>query len=99
MNLPRYICVVLAALSVPTNGMGVLTVGTPLKWPAALPHLRYVRQHGVLQFINKYNEVKDIRNDQLLWGDEIEYSIVALGNDKVPRISLRAAEVRLHVST
>ena len=49
----------------------------------------------MFQFINRYNEVKDICNDQLLWGDEIEYTVIALDHDnRKARISLRAAEVR-----
>ena len=34
--------------------MGVLTVATPLKWEDSLAHLPYVREHGVLQFIENY---------------------------------------------
>lgn len=36
-----------------------------------------------------------MKNKELMWGDEIEYSIVALDPEtKVPRISLRAEEVK-----
>ena len=55
-----------------TITMGVLTYGRPLPWAEARPHLRYVREHGVLQFISTYDRVRDIRNDELLWGDELE---------------------------
>jgi hypothetical protein len=49
----------------------------------------------VLQFINKYNQVKDVRDDVLMWGDEIEYSIVSLDRaNRVPRLKLNGAEVR-----
>ena len=27
--------------------MAVLTVGTPLRWPEAVDHLNYVREHGI----------------------------------------------------
>ena len=78
-----------------TQGMGVLTVGKPLAWSASLPHLEYVRQHGVLQFIAKYKEVRGICNDKLLWGDEIEYGIVQLDRaQRKARVTLRAAEIR-----
>jgi len=90
------LCTIAVLAFLPSGwAMGVLTVGSPLPWGVSLPHLRYVRQHGVLQFINKFNEVKDITNDELLWGDEIEYSLVALDHaTRTPRISLRATEVR-----
>ena len=66
-----------------------------MKWVDSLQHLKYVRQHGVLQFINRYNEVRAIRNDELKWGDEIEYAIVQMDQDaRRPYISLRAADVR-----
>jgi len=35
-----------------------------------------VREHGVLQFIALYNQVKDVANDDLFWGDEVEYSVL-----------------------
>ena len=58
--------------------------------------IKYVRKHGVLQFINRYNEVKDICNDQLLWGDEIEYTVIELDREnRKARIALRAAEVHI----
>lgn len=49
----------------------------------------------MLQFINKYNQVKDVRDDVLMWGDEIEYSIVSFDRaNRVPRLKLNGAEVR-----
>jgi glutamate--cysteine ligase catalytic subunit len=38
--------------------------------------------------------VKDLKGDELLWGDEIEYGVFALDRDnKKIRIALRAKEV------
>lgn len=51
--------------------MGLLTVGKPHSWEHASDHRGYVRHHGVVQFLNTYNRVKDITNDELLWGDEV----------------------------
>lgn len=51
--------------------MGLLTVGKPHSWDNASKYRAYVRQHGVVQFLNTYNRVKDITNDELLWGDEV----------------------------
>ena len=52
--------------------MGLLVAGTPLKWEDALEWLDFVRQHGIEQFLHKYDRVKDIREDVLKWGDETE---------------------------
>ena len=61
----------------------------------AQPHLNYVREHGVQQFINRYRAVRGIRNDELKWGDEVEYSVLKLDADqKKARVSLRAGEIR-----
>jgi hypothetical protein len=87
--------VLLSANFIRISSMGVLTVGSPMKWVDSIPHLKYVRQHGVLQFINRYNQVRAICNDELKWGDEIEYAIVRMDAEaKQPYISLRAASVR-----
>ncbi|CAN0167122.1 unnamed protein product, partial [Ectocarpus sp. 12 AP-2014] len=51
--------------------MGLLTVGKPHSWEHAGEHRKYVAKHGVIQFLNTYNSVKDITNDELLWGDEV----------------------------
>ena len=56
---------------------------------------QYVREHGVLQFIHRYHSVVSIANDELKWGDEIEYSIVDCDHKaKKTRISLNASAVR-----
>jgi glutamate--cysteine ligase catalytic subunit len=48
----------------------------------------------VNQFISTYNRVKDLKGDNLLWGDEIEYGIFHLDEDgKKVRICLRGKEV------
>jgi glutamate--cysteine ligase catalytic subunit len=74
--------------------MGFLIDATPLTWEQAQPYLEYIRTHGLLQFINIYNKVKDRRNDKLLWGDEIEYMVLRLDpeNQKVC-VSLRADKI------
>lgn len=51
--------------------MGLLTAGKPHSWEQAGKHRKYVRHHGVVQFLNTYNRVKDVTNDELLWGDEV----------------------------
>ena len=77
-----------------TLTMGLLKVGVPQPWEKSKKNLNYVREAGVRQFISTYNRVKDLKGDELLWGDEIEYGIFVLdGENKKVRLSLRAKEV------
>lgn len=74
--------------------MGLLTVGKPHSWDNASKYREYVRHHGVVQFLNTYNRVKDITNDELLWGDEVEYGIFKVDSEsKTVKLSLRGAEI------
>ena len=51
--------------------MGLLTEGSPLSWPETKELADHVRKHGVIQFINLYNLLKDRQGDVLKWGDEV----------------------------
>jgi glutamate--cysteine ligase catalytic subunit len=74
--------------------MGLLTVGKPLNWQDSKPYLNYVRHHGVLQFLQVYKSIKDLRNDVLKWGDEIETHVIVFDSvNRTIKISPRAAEV------
>ena len=80
--------------------MGFLKVGVPQSWPESKKNLRYIRQAGVRQFISHYSKVKDLKGDELLWGDEIEYGIFHLDKEKKQiRLSLRAKEVRTYLAS
>ena len=73
---------------------GLLKVGVPKSWDDSKKDLRYIRRAGVRQFISTYNRVKDLKGNELLWGDEIEYGIFKLDADgKKVRICLRGKEV------
>jgi glutamate--cysteine ligase catalytic subunit len=88
------------------KGKGLLTVGTPLKWDDAMKKrvktggketelLKYVREHGIHQFLSIYNNVKDTKNDRLFWGDEVEYIVQKVDPvAKTVKLSLRAEEIR-----
>jgi glutamate--cysteine ligase catalytic subunit len=74
---------------------GLLKVGVPKSWDDSKKDLRYIRRAGVRQFISTYNRVKDLKGNELLWGDEIEYGIFKLDHEgKKVRICLRGKEVR-----
>ena len=73
-----------------TKRRAVLTVGTPLDWPDALDRLGYVREHGIDQFIEMWRRSQTLkRDDDLLWGDEVEYAILRV-DERQAKISLRA---------
>jgi hypothetical protein len=73
---------------------GLLKVGVPKTWDESKKNLGYIRSAGIRQFISTYNRVKDLKGDELLWGDEIEYGIFHLDpENKKIRLSLRAKEV------
>ncbi|CAM9267298.1 unnamed protein product [Ectocarpus sp. 4 AP-2014] len=79
---------------------GLLRVGTPLPWGQAMPHLGYVRDHGVKQFVSRYRKVEGIENDELKWGDELEYAILKVDHaNKRVRVSTRAADVVKELQT
>lgn len=81
-------------LFIPTTGL--LKVGVPKSWDESKPNLNYIRGAGVRQFISTYNRVKDLRGDELLWGDEIEYGVFHVDPEtKKVRLSLRAKDVSI----
>lgn len=45
--------------------MGLLSEGKPLSFNDAIEHLNYIRQHGIVQFLNTWNRVKDVKDDEL----------------------------------
>ncbi|KAJ8293303.1 Glutamate--cysteine ligase [Rhodotorula toruloides] len=74
--------------------MGLLALGTPLVWSEAKKHADYVREHGIEQFLNIWERLKDRTGDRLLWGDEIEYLVISF--DEANRnacLSLRQTEI------
>jgi glutamate--cysteine ligase catalytic subunit len=78
----------------PQRSFGLLTVGEPLSFEDSIKHSEYIRKHGVLQFLACYNRVKDLANDRLFYGDEIEHAILKLDRGKrTAKVSLRASAV------
>ena len=79
--------------------MGFLHAAEPLKWEDARQYCHHVRDHGIEQFLNIYHAVKDVKNDQLRFGDELEYALLRLEGEpddpnRTVKISLRATEIK-----
>ena len=49
--------------------MGLLTLGKPLTFEESKKFIAHIREHGISQFLNTWDRVKDIKNDVLRWGD------------------------------
>lgn len=67
--------------------MGLLSEGKPLTWAETKEYVDLVKRTGVLQFISAYQRLKNRPRDELKWGDEIEYNLVAI-DDKNKRTQL-----------
>ncbi|RIA87557.1 glutamate-cysteine ligase-domain-containing protein [Glomus cerebriforme] len=74
--------------------MGLLSLGTPLPWEEAKNYADYVRNQGINQFLSIYHKLKDKQKDCLLWGDEVEYMVIAFDEEnKNAKLSLRVFEI------
>ncbi|KAI8065616.1 glutamate-cysteine ligase-domain-containing protein [Gongronella butleri] len=74
--------------------MGLLSLGTPLHWNEAKKYADHVRTHGIAQFLHIYEERKDQKKTNLLWGEEIEYVVVNVDEEKhKSRLSLRVFDI------
>lgn len=51
--------------------MGQLTEGKVLTWEEIKKIKEYVREHGIIQFINLYKRCKDKQDNDFKWGDEV----------------------------
>lgn len=51
--------------------MGLLSQGSPLNWEETRKYADHIRKHGIIQFLNIYNKVKERQRDVLKWGDEV----------------------------
>lgn len=75
--------------------MGLLTLGEPLNSEETTKVSKYIRDHGVTQFLNTWRRVKDIANDELRFGDEIECGVYVVDEKlKTVRIAVKSAELR-----
>ncbi|MCJ1469711.1 Zn finger-containing GTPase- Activating Protein for ARF [Pseudocyphellaria aurata] len=74
--------------------MGLLAIGTPLEWPEAKKHVDHVREWGIEQLLAIWRRAKGKERDVLLWGDEVEYLVVAVeDSDRDVKLSLRQADI------
>ncbi|SBS85579.1 gamma-glutamylcysteine synthetase, putative [Plasmodium ovale] len=65
--------------------MGFLKIGTPLSWEEVQRVKSLIRLYGILQFVHTYKCNKDREDENIMFGDEIEYIIIR--NDEMLRES------------
>ncbi|XP_070533498.1 glutamate--cysteine ligase catalytic subunit-like [Ptychodera flava] len=69
--------------------MGLLSEGSPLTWEETKKYADHVRKHGIIQFLNIYQKLKDRQGDTLKWGDEVEYMLVTFDHEaKTAKLNL-----------
>ncbi|KAL4992600.1 glutamate-cysteine ligase-domain-containing protein [Aspergillus falconensis] len=74
--------------------MGLLALGTALEWAEAKKRADQVRKWGIEQLLANWHRAKGKERDALLWGDEVEYLVVALDDAaKKARLSLAQADI------
>ena len=74
--------------------MGLLSLGTPLRWEEAAKYADHVRTNGIEQLLNAFNRVQERPQDGLRWGDEVEYLLVKVDPEShSARVTIRAEEV------
>jgi len=72
----------------------LLSLGTPLTWDETSKKADEIKKHGIIQFINLYQRLKDRQRDVLKWGDEIEYTFIYLDHEnKSARLQLKCSQV------
>ena len=76
--------------------MGLLVEGQALSPEETAKVGAYIREHGITQFLNTWRRVKDIHDDELKFGDEIECGIYVIDDTKkTVKLSIRGADVRI----
>lgn len=79
--------------------MGILTDGDirSLTYEEIQEWKEHIKTHGIIQFTNWYNKVKDIEHDTLKWGDEIEMFMLKFDEENKNAYLLCKAKDILHI--
>ncbi|XP_019860350.1 PREDICTED: glutamate--cysteine ligase-like, partial [Amphimedon queenslandica] len=74
--------------------MGLLSEGKPLSWEETKKNAWKVHKVGIQQFISLFHKLKDRKGDTLKWGDEVEYNLISLDEEKkVAKLSLLGPQI------
>jgi len=74
--------------------MGYLAdIGQTLNFTDSLSLIDYIKKHGIIQFLLLYKKFKDTQQEEIFWGDEIEYHLLNLDSTtKTPRLQTNTEE-------
>ncbi|KAG8976778.1 hypothetical protein FRC05_003128 [Tulasnella sp. 425] len=61
--------------------MGLQIKGRPLRWLEAKNHFGHIKEHGITQLLNIWDNSKNRSDDPFLWGEEIECMLIAFDDE------------------
>ncbi|CAE7801713.1 Gclc, partial [Symbiodinium sp. CCMP2456] len=61
-----------------TRAMGFLHESEPMSWEQSKSVLKYVREHGIEQFLSVLRTCGATNGDPFKWGDEVEHQVFRL---------------------
>ncbi|UJR24145.1 hypothetical protein I4U23_027111 [Adineta vaga] len=74
--------------------MGVLSTGRPLDWKEIVQVRSILKEHALNDLIHILNQHSQRKNDEFLWGDEIEYSLIRFDHEnKRVQLLLKSDEI------
>eukprot|EP01127_Copromyxa_protea_P000678 TRINITY_DN10581_c0_g1_i1.p1 TRINITY_DN10581_c0_g1~~TRINITY_DN10581_c0_g1_i1.p1 ORF type:complete len:614 (-),score=139.19 TRINITY_DN10581_c0_g1_i1:23-1864(-) len=74
--------------------MGFLGEGNTLTWEEVEKIVPYIKEHGVLQFIEIWKKMQEDPTRPHLWGDEVEFTVVHLNHEeKTVHLNLKTVEI------
>jgi len=81
--------------------MGFLVdIGQTFNFHDSKPLINYIKKHGILQFLHLYQKFKDLQQETLFWGDEIEFHLLNMDStSKTPRLQTNTEAIFLSLSS
>ncbi|KAG8949666.1 hypothetical protein FRC04_008412 [Tulasnella sp. 424] len=74
--------------------MGLQVKRRPLCWLEAKNHFGHIKEHGITQLLNIWENSKSRSNDPFLWGEEIECMLIAFDDeDRNAKLALDQEDV------
>jgi len=60
----------------------------PLNYEQTKALARYIKEHGIIQFLHLYKKFKDLQQENIFWGDELELHLLNI--NPLPRLQLNS---------
>ena len=63
----------------------------PLNYEQTKALARYIKEHGIIQFLHLYKKYKDLQQEEIFWGDELELHLLNIDpSTNLPRLQLNS---------